>query len=414
MRRRVLIFAAGIAIYAALAGTLPAQEAPPVLTTVDGASQPATLQRISADWQMTLDAGGKPLVVPAADVVSWGRPVDPPAQPRIEPVDAAQILFTDGGLVVADIYELAAGEDLLVADSGVLREIRAPLDRVAGVLLRPPPDALRRDEWIKTVLSPAGGDARQSDRVILDNGDVLAGTVKSITRSQIEFLSAGSSFKLETGRVAAVAFNPALASRAPAKGLRAIVGLADGSRLLATGLTVSDEGARIVTAEGTWTVPRENLVFLQVLGGKAVYLSDLKPTDYRHIPFLSVAWDYRLDRNVEGTQLRSGGRAHFKGIGMHSTSRLTFDLEGPYRRLDAIAALDDRVGQKGSVTFRVFADNKEAFKGEIVRGSVPPGKSGVPLSVDLTGAQRVSLVVDFAEQGDVLDHADWLDVRLVK
>jgi hypothetical protein len=414
MTRRELNVAAGIAICVALAGTAPAQEAPPVLTTVEGPTQPATLQKISADWQMTFNAGGTPLVVPAAAVVSWGRPVEPPAQPRIEPVDAAQILFTDGGLVVADIYELPPDEDVLVADAGLLREIRAPLDCVAGILLRPPPDALRRDEWVKAVLAPPATGTPQNDRVILENGDILSGTVKSISRSQIDFLSAGSSFKLETGRVAAVAFNPALASRVPAKGLRAIVGLVDGSRLLATSLTVSDEGARIVTAQGTWTVPRENLVFLQVLGGNAVYLSDQKPSDYRHIPFLSVSWDYRLDRNAEGTHLRSGGRVYFKGIGMHSTSRLTFDLDGPYRRLDAIAALDDRVGRRGSVAFRVFADGREAFKSEIVRGSVAPGKSGLPVSVDLRGAQRVSLVVDFAEQGDVLDHADWLDVRLVK
>ena len=34
--------------------------------------------------------------------------------------------------------------------------------------------------------------------------------------------------------------------------------------------------------------------------------------------------------------------------------------------------------------------------------------------VDLTGAKRLTLRVDFADRGDELDHADWLNARLVK
>ena len=36
------------------------------------------------------------------------------------------------------------------------------------------------------------------------------------------------------------------------------------------------------------------------------------------------------------------------------------------------------------------------------------------VSIDLSGAKRLDLVVDYGEAGDVLDHADWLGARLVK
>ena len=55
-------------------------------------------------------------------------------------------------------------------------------------------------------------------------------------------------------------------------------------------------------------------------------------------------------------------------------------------------------------------NSREAWLTDVVRGGQPP----VPLSVDLKGAKRISLLVDFADRGDELDHADWLDARLVR
>jgi hypothetical protein len=34
--------------------------------------------------------------------------------------------------------------------------------------------------------------------------------------------------------------------------------------------------------------------------------------------------------------------------------------------------------------------------------------------VELKQASRVALLVEYADRGDVLDHANWLNVRLVK
>jgi hypothetical protein len=88
-----------------------------------------------------------------------------------------------------------------------------------------------------------------------------------------------------------------------------------------------------------------------------------------------------------------------KGLGMHSASRLTYALTRPYGRFQAEPAIDDQTGG-GSVGFRVFVDGQVGYASPIVRGGQPP----VPVSVDIAGAKRIDLVVDFADRADELDH----------
>ncbi len=150
------------------------------------------------------------------------------------------------------------------------------------------------------------------------------------------------------------------------------------------------------------------------MGGQAVYLSDLEPVGYKHIPFLQLAWPYQADHNVSGDLLRAGGKLFLKGLGMHSASRLTYDLDRPASRLEAALAIDDAAGGRGSVVFRVFVDTGDGhwepkYTSPIIRGGDPP----LPITVDVAHAKRISLLVEFADRGDQLDYADWLDARLI-
>jgi hypothetical protein len=158
----------------------------------------------------------------------------------------------------------------------------------------------------------------------------------------------------------------------------------------------------------TLKTPPKNLVFLQPLSGRAMYLTQLKPVEYRHVPYLSIAWPYGTDRNVQGGFLRVGGRLYLKGIGLHSAARLSYELPPGVKRFQAEAAIDDAAAE-GSVRFRVFLDGKEKFASPTVRGGMAP----VPIDVELSGGKRLDLVVDFADRADVQDHADWLEARLI-
>jgi hypothetical protein len=80
------------------------------------------------------------------------------------------------------------------------------------------------------------------------------------------------------------------------------------------------------------------------------------------------------------------------------------------RRFEAELGIDDSTGGRGSVQFRVLVDGREKFASPIVRG----GDAPLPISVDVTDAQKLELVVDYADRAEVLDHANWLNARLIQ
>ena len=105
--------------------------------------------------------------------------------------------------------------------------------------------------------------------------------------------------------------------------------------MLADRLVIEGESVTLTAAGQTWKTARERLAFLQPLGGRAVYLSDVKPADYRQTPFLDLPWPLRDDRNVTGGMLRCHGRLWLKGLGVHSAARLVYaiaDSAGPLAR----------------------------------------------------------------------------------
>ena len=156
------------------------------------------------------------------------------------------------------------------------------------------------------------------------------------------------------------------------------------------------------------------LKFLMSFGPQVTYVSDLTRLDHKHIPYLDMPWGFGVDRNLLGGRLRGGGHVYAKGLGMHSTARLAFPLDRAYRWFEAELAVDDAAGDGGSVNFRVVragADGRwqDAYRSPIVRGGDKP----IPIRVDLRGATHLVLIVEFADRGDQLDYADWLDARLI-
>jgi hypothetical protein len=214
-------------------------------------------------------------------------------------------------------------------------------------------------------------------------------------------------------RDGAVEFSPKLPLKAKGK---FAVGLGDGSLVYANAIRADEKRAEIELANGVKLKggSAEGIVAIQLLDGPVVYLSDLDGADYRGVPYLSVKWPFTRDRNVLGEPIVVRGKRYLKGIGMHSAARLTYRLDGDYRRFDSEIAVDDSARRRGSVTFGVYALREgkwgEAFKSAIVRGGDEPQA----VSVDLKGANGLTLTVDFADRGDELDRAVWLDARVVR
>ncbi|MGD9723698.1 MAG: NPCBM/NEW2 domain-containing protein [Pirellulales bacterium] len=368
-------------------------------TLVSAVDQPA--------WAFRFADGANQREVPAEELATWGNFVDPGG--------AIQVVLAGGGLLVVD--DIRVDGEQLVCTSALVGSVNVPLKLVSGILLQQPALRAAADQLLARVLAPAG----ENDRVILDNRDELAGSVLGLQDGKLKLQADVGVVELAQDKLAAVIFNPALIDKPSLSGLRVLVGWRDGSRATALSLVTIGPMSQVKLPGGvTLTAPTESIVALQPLGGRAVYLSDLKPSGYRHIPFLELTWPLETDRSVTRSLLRAGDHVYLKGLGMHSPARVSYDLDGEYRQFVALVAIDAGAGDaasgpRGSVVFRVFVDDgsgawQERAKSAVIRGGEPP----VPLVADLRGARRISLLVDFADRGDECDHADWLNARLVR
>ncbi len=340
--------------------------------------------------------------IPSGDLAMWGA--------LVEPASGIRIFLAGGGWIVADTALIEKEE--VRGGSQVFGDFSLPLELVAGIVLRSLQDRATLDGWM-TRIATAGG---QTDRLLLDNGDELTGTILGWQQKVVPLETNAGKVDVEVDKISVIIFNPTLVYKSRPSGPRTLAGFRDGSRLTAIELLADKNSARLKLVGGAeLKSPTDAIVALQPFGGRIEYLSDLKPSSYRHVPYLQLTWPFQADRSVLGSQLRAGERLYAKGLGMHSPARITYDLDRSYRRFEADLAIDAEAGQRGSVEFRVFIDDgsgawQERATSEIIRGGQPP----VPISVDVSGAKRLSLLVDYADRGDELDHADWLNARLVR
>ena len=251
------------------------------------------------------------------------------------------------------------------------------------------------------------------------NSDRVPGTFTGFAPGDTELR-----FKAETGesrtagseQLAAVAFNPALATARRPKGRHYHLILRDGSRLDVTGPTVKGEK---LAARTLFNQPVEiaitDIVGVDVIGGKATPLSALKPVKVEQAGFLGPAWAWQRDRSVRGRPLRlltdRGVETFDHGIGTHPRTVLTYDLGGKYRRFEAVVGLDPESGKRGAAVVLIGVDGKEQSLPELLKLTAG---TAVPVRVNVEGAKQLTLAVDFGQTAGVQADVNWAEARLVE
>lgn len=399
----------------------------------DGQRFPATLADVADLWP----AAGKPRpptdrpgssgpAISGQELLTWGEFLD---RDR-----GMWLVLARGSVLVGELVRLDTEQ--LVFQTPLFGPLTIPRVNARGVVFRPPANPVQRDQ----LLGRLADAQRSTDRLWMANGDEFSGSLRSsadgpesaaengLTQLRLETAAGVPPLVAPLENVLAVGFvSPGGADRdMPQPSL--LIGLRDGSRLHASSVSpVEDLPAATLLAATLLDGPRlvapapelsAAVTGIQRLGPELRYLSDLPDASYRQIPFLSTGWNYGADRNLLGGQLRVGGRIYPKGVAMHSTSRLAFELGGGDRRLVADLAIDDSAEGRGSVIFRVFVERQVngamewqvVFTSPVVRGGDKP----LAISVDISEASRLALVVDFSDRGDEGDHADWLNARLTR
>jgi glucose/arabinose dehydrogenase len=114
-------------------------------------------------------------------------------------------------------------------------------------------------------------------------------------------------------------------------------------------------------------------------------------------------------RSGDGTTLSIDGVTYAKGLGMHSTGSVVLNLAGKYHRFASDIGLDDEVNGLGTVRFDVWGDGKKLYDSGLVTGMSPV----LQIDLNVTGVKQLKLVVNDAGDGNLFDHADWADARLL-
>jgi hypothetical protein len=370
---------------------------------VDGRVQLGSLQSIS---EGSVRLGEQSL--PVADVVR----LDFRGRTDEVPEHATLIQLINGDRVVAGLTKLV--DEAVVAlwkSYPIWLPVRIPTESIAGILMSAPAEPAQRARWFTRVFRSGS----KTDVVLLQNADRATGDLLSFDQTNLKLSQGGKPLSIEMARVRGIAFNSSLANLPAAKRPRIQVTLTDGSQLTGYGAGRERGGPlRFTTAFGApLELPLTAVAAIRFLDGKTTYLSDLEPREARVNGYFDTAERVAAarDRNVLGGPLAVHGTEYPKGLGTRSRSRIEYDLGGRYSRFQATAALDDLAGGKGSVRFLVEKDGVRIFESALVTGMSPALAVG-PL--DIKGAQRLALIVDYGELADINDWADWCDAVVIR
>lgn len=116
----------------------------------------------------------------------------------------------------------------------------------------------------------------------------------------------------------------------------------------------------------------------------------------------------QINKSVVWTPLTVNGVVYERGIGAHSIGRMLFDLDGKALSISGLAGADDNNLYAGKFQFKIIGDRKELWKSGVV-------KKGDPIqefNVDLSGIDKVLLLVEECGDGIMYDHADWINVKV--
>ena len=247
--------------------------------------------------------------------------------------------------------------------------------------------------------------------------DYHRGVIHEVTAETVRFEVDREQIPVKRARVFGLVFH-----RAEGRSLPAGLGLLYDK----AGNRWSIQKIRLENDQLQWTSPAglsgttalADLVRLDVSQGKIVFLSDLEPESVRWTPFLGAAetpasqrefFAPRKDRALDPRPIQLGGKKYAKGLAIHSRTEMVYRLPRPFRRLQAVAGIDDQIRPAGHVQLVIRGDDKVLLD-QAISGSDPPK----PIDLDISGVRRLVILVDFGQDMDIGDHLLLGDIRLVQ
>jgi hypothetical protein len=316
------------------------------------------------------------------------------------------VVFPDGDRLSRCVIG-PAGEFHLEVQSFTLGNLQVPIDSILGLILAPPTEP----EAVDALVTQVRTEPRAAEVLWLKNGDKLAGFFVGMDDKKVSFQPEPGKVELDRAGVVALGFASGQVHYPRPDGPYLELALVDGSRLGVNGVRV--ERGHLVAAsrfKAEIRLPIGELAEVHVLNASVAYLSDRETSGTQYQSYLGPTRPYRRNAGVSGETLRLGGRAYDRGLGTQSRTLLAYRLDPGSKRFQALVGLDERAGPLGNVVFKVRVDDKVPYVSPPMSRGEPPRS----VDVDITGARVLIIITEFGERGDVQDHADWVEARIIR
>jgi len=113
---------------------------------------------------------------------------------------------------------------------------------------------------------------------------------------------------------------------------------------------------------------------------------------------------------VMQTGLSIAGKKYEQGLGTHAPSVIELRFSPEFKSFSGACGVDDYWKTEGSLICMVVHSKKILFNSPLMRG----GRRAIPFSVSVDGIDRLELVVSDGQDGQELDLANWVDLKLSK
>lgn len=272
-------------------------------------------------------------------------------------------------------------------------------------------------------------DLPDDQLVILRDGKLshYFGKILEITEKAVRFEQDGEVLNVKRKHVFAVRFAPLSndevsheTEKDPQENpLLGVLTDAAGSSLSISSLVPAEGNAQITLTSGAkLTLPDSALAGLDLSSGRAVSLASLKAESVTVTPFFGMENAPesllkfnapQLNRAFGGGKIQLGGKEYATGLELCSRTQIVFRLPSAFQTFRATVGIDDSVRPGGSSEVTILADEKVLFK-DVLTGKDAPK----PLNLDLSGARRLTILVDFGENGNFGDYVGFGDAALEK
>jgi hypothetical protein len=378
------------------------------LRTLGGQSASGQLIRVS-DREVVIVSGGQEqsFAPEKLETISLNEQATP-AKGKV------QVSLTDGSLLHGATYAVVGTKAKVTLLDGTTHEL--PLKSIQTVKLSEQTGELAA-QWDDYASRAATGDrlvVRRKAAGGTESLDIMDGVIKDISETTVVFNDGAGDLKVKRERIDGLLYfrggEAAVASPA------CIVVDIDNSRWSAKSLQLAGKSLALSTVSGTKVeLPLSRVRRLDYAAGNRQLLAKLPRESFVRETWFTVAgkeparsFGPQVGRTPEGP-ITLGGELCPTGLWLPAKTALIVRVPAGFHRLTARVGIEDRVASTDGARLKIEADGKTLYDELIKRGPQPAA-----LDVDLAGARRVRITVDYGGESFLGDQLVLCEAMFVK